>query len=397
MKIREFYSLVIFPLTFLVFCSFHVETYPQIKDFTRIVWKPEWIKYQDSLTGREVWQITSHDSVSAPCYFENQAFTADEKFLVFTSKRTGAWEIYSACLENGEITALTKFCMVSNPRYTINPAGTGVCFINEWILYKIDIDDLLLDTLMNFSGLLPAKPRFSASFTNDGRYTLVSASPDSVQMLYRVDLSTKQLRLVLGKSEGRFSHPLICPTDPDIITYVPGPDTQNNMSLPMQERARTWKIDLSKDENKPFLVCPYGYRATHESWSKNGERFYFYRKTVPGWKPVTISSINKNGKDYKGYFTSDTIRLGHGSPDNDEKWFISDSQDPWINPLMLINLKSQESHIICWTNSSIAEGLTEFTHVHPFFSPTGKYVCFTSDRTGVCQVYVVPVEDLINK
>src|SRR4030042_2195385 len=154
MKIRDFYRYVIYPLTLLLIFSSHYEIYPQKKDLDGVIWESEWIKYQDSLTGREVWQITSHDSVSAPCYFENQAFTADEKILVFTSKRTGAWEIYSACLENGKITALTKFCMVSNPRYTINPAGTGVCFINEWILYKIDIDDLSLDTLMNFSGLL---------------------------------------------------------------------------------------------------------------------------------------------------------------------------------------------------------------------------------------------------
>ncbi len=397
MNTRKFFSGTILLATIIVFSLCKRETNSQAKDLARVNWEPEWIKYKDSLTGREVWQITSNDSISAPCYFENQAFTADEKSLVFTSKRTGTWEIYSASLESGEITALTKFRMESNPRYTINPQGTGVCFIYDWILYKIDINDRNLNTLMDFSGLLPAKPRFSASFTNDGRYTLVSVSTDTAQLLYRIDLLTKQINLALAKTEGSFSHPLICPTDPNIITYVPGPDTQNDMSLPMQKRARTWKIDLNNGENKPFLICPYGYRATHESWSKDGQRFYFYKKTVPGWKPVTISSMNQNGEDYQGHFTSDTIRLGHGSPDRDEKWFISDSQDPMINPLILINLKTNESQIICWTNSSIGEENTNFTHVHPFFSPTANYVCFTSDRTGVCQVYVIPIKDLTNK
>ena len=33
-------------------------------------------------------------------------------------------------------------------------------------------------------------------------------------------------------------------------------------------------------------------------------------------------------------------------------------------------------------------------HVHPSFSPKGNYICYTSDRTGVPQVYVVPVGDI---
>ena len=215
---------------------------------------------------------------------------------------------------------------------------------------------------------------------------------DPIYQLYRVNLHSGEVLLVHEQDTGRFSHPLINPSDPDIISYVPGPDTQNDMSLPMEQRARTWKINLRDGTDKPFLTCPYGFRATHESWSADGSRFFFFRKTVPGWKPVTICSISKQGDDLREYHYSDTIRLGHGISSRDGKWFITDSQDPGRNPLTLLNLETGLRTVLNWPDASTEDG--EFTHVHPFFSTSGRFVCYTSDVSGVPQVYVVPVADL---
>jgi Tol biopolymer transport system component len=60
----------------------------------------------------------------------------------------------------------------------------------------------------------------------------------------------------------------------------------------------------------------------------------------------------------------------------------------------LLNLVSGEARVLCWPNSSVEGGHAERAHVHPSFSPRGNFVCFTSDRSGVSQVYVVPVGDL---
>ena len=70
------------------------------------------------------------------------------------------------------------------------------------------------------------------------------------------------------------NHPQICPGDDDLITFVPGPDTQNDMSLPQEKRARTWVWDGKSGETRPFLTMPKGYRATHEYWDHAGDRFY---------------------------------------------------------------------------------------------------------------------------
>jgi Tol biopolymer transport system component len=163
------------------------------------------------------------------------------------------------------------------------------------------------------------------------------------------------------------------------------------MSLPMDQRARTWIANMETGEMKQFLTCPYGFRATHESWSPNGERFFFFKKSVPGWMPVSIASISKEGDDWQEYYTNDTIRLGHGRASDDGKWFISDGQDPGYNPLVLLNLETGDTEFLCWADASIKEGHGAHAHVHPSFSSSGRFVTYTSDKTGTPQVYVVPL------
>jgi Tol biopolymer transport system component len=349
----------------------------------------EWIKARDALTGREVWQITSHDSASEACYFEAQAFTADDQYMVFSSKRTGEWQFYRCNLETGALKQLTSVPDLSL-RYTMHPDGKRIFYIDGAALCAIDVYDQSTDTLIDLGESGLERPQVANSFSADGRYALVNSRSDTGMSIYRADLHSGKMEHVLTWN-GRYSHALINPAYPHLVTFVPYPDTQNDMSLPMEQRARTWITNMETGEVKQFLTCPYGFRATHESWSHDGERFFFYKKSVPGWMPVSIASISKEGDDWQEYYTNDTIRLGHGRASNDGKWFISDGQDPGYNPLILLNLETGEPEFLCWADASIREGHSAHAHVHPSFSSSGKFVTYTSDKTGIPQVYVVPL------
>ncbi len=348
----------------------------------------EWIKEQDAKTAREVWQITSHDSASEACYFEAQAFTNNDKYVVFSSKRTGEWQFYRCDLETGALKQLTSVSDLSL-RYTMHPDGKRILYIDGTSLCAIDVYDLSIDTLMMLGESGLKKPQIANSFSADGRYALVNSRSDSGMSIYRADLMSQTMEHVFTRTGGRYSHALLNPVYPHLVTFVPYPDTQNDMSLPMDQRARTWIANMNTGEVKQFLTCPYGYRATHESWSPDGERFFFYKKSVPGWMPVSIASISKDGDDWLEYYTNDTIRLGHGRASDDGKWFISDGQDPGSNPLILLNLDTGEPEFLCWADASIKEGHSAHAHVHPSFSSSGKFVTYTSDKTGTPQVYVV--------
>ncbi|NLP10936.1 hypothetical protein GX408_11140 [bacterium] len=351
--------------------------------------KTEWIKKADPVTGRLVWQITSHDSASVAAYFERQPFTADDRYIVFGSKRSGSWQVYRADLRNGEIVLLSKKQDLAPFSFTIHPDGKSVCYIHDNILYKTDVKKRREKVWMDFNGKFSTPLWFSSSFSADARFTVVTTKTDSGIGIYRVDLENGTVHGLVWKA-GPLSHPLLCPTNPDLITFVPGPDTQNDMSLPMEKRARTWIADLKTGRTRPFLIMPYGFRATHETWAADGRRFFFYKKSVPGWTPVAICSIDQNGEDWKQYYHHDTIRLGHGISSRDGLWFLSDGQDPQNNPLILIHLQSGEATFLCWPNASMDEKAGQYGHVHPTLSASGRFACYTSDATGVPQVYVVP-------
>jgi Tol biopolymer transport system component len=362
---------------------------------------PQWLQTTSPETGREVWQITSDTAPAVACYFERQAFTSDESYVVYASRKSDSWRLYRCDLESGIERAISPTARkIMDDDYTIMPDGERVCYLDGWKLYATHVGSLKEEVLIDFKAKLPRPPVYTGSFTNDGRYTLVYVRGDQQDydrtIIYRVDLREGELVEMKNQPAGKITHPLINPEDPDVITYVPGPDTQNDMSLPMDQRARTWKVDLNAGTDRQFLTMPYGFRATHESWSHDGERFFFFRKTRPGWSPAAICSQDKLGEDFRVHYESEDIKLGHGTVSRDGRWFVSDSQQPGTNELVLLNLESGEARVLCWPNSSVDGGHSQRAHVHPSFSPRGNYICFTSDRSGVSQVYVVPVGDLTN-
>lgn len=354
----------------------------------------EWIKFKDQKTGYEIWQITSQDSMSESFYFYAPSFTSDDKYAIFKSKRNGTMEVYRCNLTNGEITQLTD---ENIDRACIHPDGENMVYISGWKYFKMNVHTLKKEMVLDFTGKVPAEPRFRPSLTNDGKYTIVNTEHGDIISIYRVNLETKEILKIMEQDGGNFSHQLINPVDPNLITYAPSPDTQNDMSRPMEERARTRIINVNKETNKPYLITPYGFRATHDTWSRLGNRYYFFEKSQPGWMPVSICSIDINGNDYTKHYTNDSIKLGHGTVSQDGKWFISDGQETHNNPLILLNLDDGKTKFLCWPNASIERKLGN-VHVHPNFSSSGNYVIFTSDvaKTGTHQVYVMPIKEIKN-
>ncbi|MCE5205505.1 MAG: oligogalacturonate lyase family protein [Porphyromonadaceae bacterium] len=353
--------------------------------------------FNDPETGNEIWQITTNEKMSNMPYFEALAFTHDDRFVVFKSWREEVPKLFRSDLETGVVSKISDHEVTGS--YTIHPNGKEVWFISGDVLYAVDVSELNERIVFDLSELADGREvRFSALFTNDGNYTLVTFGARGSEMeVYRLYLPENKIEKVYVSQNG-FSHPMINPMDPNTFTFTYYPDNQNDMSLPLEERARSWIVDTRTGIGKPFLMMPIGFRATHASWSSDGGRFFFFRKTVPGSKPVSICSINKQGEDFTVHYTHDKIKLGHGRSSRDMKWFISDSQDSYNNPLTLLNLKTGEARIVCWPNSLQApkEGNPQEDHVHPSFSYSGRYVAYTSDSgTGIPQAFVIPIEQFL--
>jgi len=362
----------------------------------KLLHRNERVIYNDPKTGNEVWQITNHPSFSNMPYFEAQAFTADDAWVVFKSDRDdGVWKIFRSNMATGELSKVSD--MQIDDSFTIMPDGKRVAFMNNRTIYAVDVATLKTETIIAFE---PANDRisFSSSFTADGKYTLVNTyHPNEGTRIFRVDVTKKEAEQVFVIPV-RVSHTLINPRYPNLMSYVPSPDKQNDYDLSLEERARSHIVDTNIGTCKPFLMMPEQFRATHETWSHDGERYYFFRKMRignRGFKTVSICSVDKNGSDLKVYYTTTDYKLGHGSVNREQNWFITDSQDPLVNPLVKLDLASGEITILCWPNSSQTSGDNDQTdHVHPIISASGKYVAFTSDGNSrkVPQAFVIPVK-----
>ena len=63
---------------------------------------------KDPETGRILKQWTSAPAYSYPLYYFSPSITADGKYMVFHSERTGWVQMYRLCFETGEIVQLTE-------------------------------------------------------------------------------------------------------------------------------------------------------------------------------------------------------------------------------------------------------------------------------------------------
>ena len=357
----------------------------------------EWQKDRDEDTGYEVWQMSSSDAGTWAAHFESQGFSAEDRFVIFSSHRTGDWQLYRADLSTGEVLQLTDLESVEASNFTVHPNGVDVYFSFDGRLGRVD---LLTGQIHGLTYEVPV--RFRIVISNDGRHTVLSSYDGEQTTLHLVSLPDgeilAQLRWPPGRMldsglrwNGRLSHPMINPGYPYLVSFVPSPDQQNDMSRPQALRARTWIWDARTGEVRPFLTVPPHFRATHETWSRSGDRFFFFQKTQPGWVPNHIASMDKSGDDWQIHHTDATLRLGHGAPSHDDQWFISDGQDPGRNPLRLIHLETGNWETLCWPDAAISPGHAAQSHVHPSFSASGDFVTYTSDRTGSPEVYVVPI------
>jgi len=68
----------------------------------------EWLDLTDEATGRRMRQFTSATANSYPLYYFVPSITADGKYMVFHSERTGWVQLYRLDLESGEILQLTE-------------------------------------------------------------------------------------------------------------------------------------------------------------------------------------------------------------------------------------------------------------------------------------------------
>ncbi len=360
------------------------------------------MEFPDSWTGARVRQLTNYKGHSHHFYFTNPGWFAGGRKLLFSSDRENRTNLFSVDLETWAITQLTDLEPLPLPREVeflracLNPAKDEAYFWHGYKLMALDLDTLEQRTLYE----MPEGWNVSMiNATADGRFVCAAVSEDLSDRI-RTDL----LRGYVGFSETWEARPLsrvlkipadgsgaetvweekywighvnTSPKLPGILTFChEGPWEKVDQ--------RIWGLDLRTGKAWKIRPNEEGEIVGHEYWHADGEYIGYH-----GWQAdgrVYFGCIRYDNTDRlevdfpheTGHIHSNDRSLIAGDGGNEVRLWRWNGTD-YDGPRALCVHRCSK-HI-------------QQLHVHPRFSPDGRQVLFTSDRSGYGNVYLAGVPD----
>jgi oligogalacturonide lyase len=346
-------------------------------------------------SGFEVLQLTTHAADDSGLYFTNRSFVPDENGLVFTSKRTGAWNLFYMNLKTFTFVQLTDSKQISG-------TGAEVCAATREVFYRDgqSIKAVHLKTLVERT-LTTIPPGYSlgsaVSVTASGKALAFSIS-ENIKLTTKTNVIYSDMderfakrpwsAVWTGRADGSgwheiarqkkwISHTLISPQNPDLILYC-------HEGRWNQVEQRLWLVNADgsnnrrlRPEEKPEIAIG------HEFWFDDGIHVG-YQVRYPKGKPMIGVADTRDGsyREYPVPFSDSHMQASHHGD-----LFIGDGTDkqPFLSLYRLEAGMLTGRHIFRH-GSSFSQ---QHWHPHPAFSPDDAYVLFTSCRAGNGDVYLI--------
>jgi oligogalacturonide lyase len=335
-------------------------------------------------TGVEVLQLTSAEAIHHTLYFTQASMRADDNTVVFVSNRGGGgWDLYGATLSDGIVTRMTD-------TGDINPFSPATSSTDDRVFYTagsqvraVDGTTLTEEVLADFG---------------DASLGGCDVNPDGTQVL-TVKRGVGDDALVTVGTDGSgakafFDAPRdvgyaqFCPKEPHWVLYSSGINQ------------RMWTVSTRGLKDRPIYLHDARQWITHESFLGAGDEVLFTR-----W-PDALMAIRRNGDDPR---VVSHVNAWHASSRADGSLIVADTTLPDVG-IRLIDPNDLRDAPLCypgatsqgarWGERTPEPGLVDettygpqWTHPHPAFSASGKWVTYTSDCTGMPQVYAVRVPD----
>ena len=322
-------------------------------------WGVERRSHIDPVTGVRVWTMTADKGKAWVLYIHFPNFTRDDKYLLFSSDRTGAAQIYRCDPATGRIVQLTDGAGVAGTYVVPDPT-------NPRRVYYMRNHDIVLLDVETFAerkvGTIPGNTVggfHQPTISGDGKW--ISVGRQIAEKTWEVGIlsTTTGEYKVLTQPGFRIGHTQISPTEPVVFF------TWETSGYAPQ---RSWLINTDGTNLRPFYqrvdrkdwYTPLKEWLTHEAWIQStGEMTMINDR-------VGLVVVNTNG-------TSRLVREGsfwHAQARPDGKFAIMDDFDGklWLTELTTGNIRL------------LATGLRKpkAIHLHPAYDWHGRYVVFNS-------------------
>jgi oligogalacturonide lyase len=353
----------------------------------------EFTTWKDDTTGYEITQWTSQGVNHHP-YFTVESFIDNETAIIF-SRRTGKEQLYKLNLVNGKMTQMTNADNLKNIDHL--PAFKTIWYLDGRKLFSLNTGNLKSTEIYDFEKF-PYSIE-SISVTCDARWFVFAAEKkDSLSgkygygpfAIYKLKLEDKEIKQITLEMGFRISHVQTNPVNPDLILYCWQWERFDRERLVGHAPIRSWWVNIDGTDGAPFRQ-EFGTQRTHEAWTPDGKNITFVSKyrwgALKGVHFIGIQSID----DSVHQLYQEQVSPAHQNLYKDNKHWIVDLYNN-EKPLLVLfsrgKTKMKETSILFRHGSSM-EG--QDSHPHPRFSPNGKYVLFSTDKTGQAQVYTVRI------
>jgi oligogalacturonide lyase len=352
--------------------------------------KPEAKTTIDPKTGKKVRQVTAHPSIHHHPFFFVPAYDRAERRLVFVSHRHGAPQIFFEDRSSGDLVQVTDRPDLAE--WSIYPSADGrfVYFTAGTGAWRADLDDFTETQLADFGAVemrekgMVGAAMGTTALSRNGRWWAIPVKAGKVSRFVVIDTATGASDIILERDT--VGHPQFCPDDDDLILYA-GPLTD-----------RVWTVRRDGSDNQRVYEREDRMQwVTHEVWLP-GRREIAFVDWPRGLRRIDVTTGEASWIS--------RFPAWHAAPDDSGTRFVCDSNFP-DRGLHIIPLRG-EAIFICsseatsegthwggpfpYNDGPVAVEARQHTHPHPRFSPSGKRVLFTSDRSGHAQLYEVELE-----
>lgn len=345
---------------------------------------------QDPASRRVVRQVTSHPSIHHHPFFFVPAYDRDGKRLIFVSYRTGKPQIFFEERASGELVQVTARDDLADWSIYPSPDGRFVYFTAGTGAWRVDLASFAETQLADFGAIemrekgMVGAAMGTTALSADGRWWAVPVKAGRVSRFVLIDTQTGANGVFLERDT--IGHPQFCPDDSNLILYA-GPLTD-----------RVWVVNRDGSKNRRAYQREDRMQwITHEVWLPGRRAIAF----VDWPRGLRLLDIDTGVAPWLSRFPA-----WHAAPDAAGGRFVCDTNFP-DRGLHIIPLSADAPAFLCASNASsegahwggrfpyndgpVAVEARQHTHPHPRFSPDGRHVVFTSDRTGHAQIYEVEI------
>lgn len=325
-------------------------------------WGIERETYLDPVTKVRVIELTRGTNAADNLYFHFSNFTADNRYVLLVSDRTGSSQLYRSEVETGRLIQLTDDPALSARSACPDPSDPRRVYLLQGArVVALDLEDFSVRPVGEIPG--PHVGGFqSPTLSNDGRWLATGKQRDAQNWeVGLMSTQTGEYRSVVTQGF-RIGHVQISPTDP-LIFYV----WETGGYAPQ----RTWLVHTNGSGNRPFYArtastnwfTPLKEWVTHEAWVRDtGEMTMINDK-------VGVMMVSKDGE-------ARLVREGnywHAAARPDGRFLVLDDMQ---GRLWLCEAETGNVRLL-------ATGLRREVrvHAHASFDRQGDYVQFHSGRT----------------